>query len=449
MTEVPYLILQVELTFEGKRSTGMSADLLPPKWFTKDPQSDFQSEDLPQMLEVITHAADCSVNGARHSSFFRWWQELYSNQADWASENKIAPLLANFGISLIERAVLDAICRASGTTIHRFLYQNRGEIELGVLRSNLQGMRPSDVIVKQPSSRLLVRHTIGIGDPLSDSEIVAEERVDDLLPHSLIDNIRTYGLSYFKIKLSGDQERDHTRLHDIAKVLEAEVAQGARFTMDGNENFQNIDDFRAQYEFHLANPQLASFLERGLLLVEQPLHRDQALSESVRSSLVDWRAAPAIIIDESDADLLSLPRALELGYAGTSHKNCKGITKGILNAATIQHASELGHKKILTAEDLANLGPIALLQDLVIAASLGIPHIERNGHHYFNGLSGFPDAIQKQTIENHSDLFRRTTSRTAAVDIQEGQINISSLLTAPFGYTALDVAELTSLRDSF
>src|SRR2546425_7628044 len=38
--------------------------------------------------------------------------------------------------------------------------------------------------------------------------------------------------------------------------------------------------------------------------------------------------------------LESLPDALGLGYAGASHKNCKGIFKGIINRSE-EHTSEL------------------------------------------------------------------------------------------------------------
>ena len=41
----------------------------------------------------------------------------------------------------------------------------------------------------------------------------------------------------------------------------------------------------------------------------------------------------------------------------------------------------------MSGEDLANVGPVALLNDLTVMSSLGVNHVERNGHHYFSGLS--------------------------------------------------------------
>ncbi len=437
MSEVPHLFVQAEVTFNNVRSVGMSADLLPPKWFTKNPTSDYETKDLPEMLSVIRHAANHATSIKKAPTFFGWWRNLYRSQMKWAIKNEVAPLLASFGVSLIERAVLDAICRGSNSTIHQLLRENRFNIDLESVRPELKGISPSDVVVSQPSNHIHLRHTIGMGDPLTDAEIADEDRIDDGLPHSLVANIRAYGLTYFKIKLSGEEQKDRDRLVSIAKILSKEVTGRVQFTMDGNENYAHIEDFRDQFESHLSNPILKPFFMQGLLFVEQPLHRDFALDDSVQDALSNWSAAPPIIIDESDADLSSLPKALSLGYSGTSHKNCKGVIKGVINAATLMHARENGRNTILSGEDLANIGPIALLQDLAVVSAFGIKHVERNGHHYFAGLSQFPDAVQAQTLKNHSDLYQQADSGFVALNPQNGQLNVKSVTASPFGMQEL------------
>src|SRR5437867_1156301 len=95
MTEVPHLFARTTVTVGGKSSVGLSSEGLPPKWFTKNPATTFE-QDLPEMLEVISHAAKLSERIARSSvSFFDFWQELYRQQSDWANARHIAPLLAN------------------------------------------------------------------------------------------------------------------------------------------------------------------------------------------------------------------------------------------------------------------------------------------------------------------------------------------------------------------
>jgi len=102
-------------------------------------------------------------------------------------------------------------------------------------------------------------------------------------------------------------------------------------------------------------------------------------SDDPVAALRAWPDRPRLIIDESDGALGDLPRALALGYAGTSHKNCKGIVKGIANACLLEKRRRSGERVVLTGEDLCNLGPVALLQDLAMTALLGIEHVERNG----------------------------------------------------------------------
>jgi hypothetical protein len=60
---------------------------------------------------------------------------------------------------------------------------------------------------------------------------------------------------------------------------------------------------------------------------------------------------------------------------------------------------------ILSGEDPTNIGPVALMQDLAVMATLGIEHVERNGHHYFAGLSAFPGDIQQAVISAHPNLY--------------------------------------------
>ena len=53
---VPHLFLRLEARIGGASVVGLAADGLPPKWFTKDPDTSV-SEDLEEMLCVIRNAA--------------------------------------------------------------------------------------------------------------------------------------------------------------------------------------------------------------------------------------------------------------------------------------------------------------------------------------------------------------------------------------------------------
>jgi len=64
-------------------------------------------------------------------------------------------------------------------------------------------------------------------------------------------------------------------------------------TLDGNENFKSVQAFRDFWEDVLGDPKLAS-LRRGLLFVEQPFHRDLALSDEIGAMAERWPARPPI-----------------------------------------------------------------------------------------------------------------------------------------------------------
>jgi hypothetical protein len=175
-----------------------------------------------------------------------------------------------------------------------------------------------------------------------------------------------------------------------------------------------------------------------LLWVEQPLHRDKALAATVEDELSDWADAPAMIIDESDGSMGDGQKALRLGYSGMSHKNCKGILKGLANAALVHHHRRLHPKKdfILSAEDLCIAGPVALMQDLAMHALLGTTHVERNGHHYFRGLTPYPEAMAAQTAQAHPDMYETNADGLATLKIVDGALSLKSVNEASFGYGA-------------
>ena len=173
---------------------------------------------------------------------------------------------------------------------------------------------------------------------------------------------------------------------------------------------------------------------KHLLFVEQPLHRDAALQANVGELFARWPNRPPTIIDESDGTLASLPVALSRGYVGTSHKNCKGVFKGIGNRCLLaqKERDNPGAKWIMSGEDLGSIGPVAVIQDLAVASTLGVHSVERNGHHYFPGLSMFSKEIQQQVLAAHPGLYKPSAAGWPMLDIQEGILDVASLTSTPW-----------------
>ncbi len=451
MTALPHVFLQARVEADGREADGIAAESLAPKWFTKLPDSS-TAQDIAEMLDVVQAACFHAQTVGPAGSVFDLWQAIYQAQAAWAARTGYPPLLWAFGVSLVERAIIDGFCRATGTTFAHTVRANSLGMRLRDLQPELAGHTPADLLPVKPLERIVVRHTIGLIDPLTDDEISPADRVDDGLPQSLSASIQAYGLTHFKIKIGGDIDADRARLQRIAGLLD-ERNVDYRYTLDGNETYHNAAAFRALWDGLAADPALRTFLQR-LLFVEQPFHRDMALSPEVGAALRAWRERPPIIIDESDGELSSARAALESGYVGTSHKNCKGIFKGIANTCLIRHRQrqEPGKLRIISGEDLCNLGPVALLEDLAVLATLGIEHAERNGHHYFAGLSMLPDDVQTQMLAAHADLYHLHTTPNGGsfptLAIENGSIAVGSVTAAPFGSSVdLDSSRFTPLAE--
>ncbi len=430
MTHLPHLFLRLTFRFDGAIQKGISADHLPPKWFTKDPKKD-PLEEIDDMLRVIQKACELA-QGITSGSVFSFWHELYQLQDAWATENRIPPLLAHFGTSLIERALIDAFCRNQGKNFAKLLHENAFGIRWGSIRPELKGKDPRDLL-SPPLETITIRHTVGMADSLTEEEIDEEDLIEDGLPQSLEGCIQFYGVKHFKIKMNGHLRQDIERLNTIEKLFRRLNLEDFAFTLDGNEQFKDVSSFREFWNSLQGNQRMKAFFT-NLIFVEQPFHRDQALTQPVGDALKSWKDAPPVIIDESDATLDSTFNALQLGYRGTSHKNCKGVFKGIINRAVINHRNKQAgsNKFLMSGEDLANIGPVANHMDLVVQACLGNGSVERNGHHYFKGLSVFDSSIQENALESFPSLYRKSDDYVR-LNIKNGYLKIGELLETPFG----------------
>ena len=431
MTDVPQVILDAEFELGGARHRGLAADLLPPKWFTKDPARGL-ADEIDEMLLVIRtalqHAKDLQAPTA-----FGFWRQLDAAQSAWGAARRLPPLLTGFGTSFVERALLHALCRAHGATLSSALRGGLAGVEPGVVAPELRGTTPADFLPATPPAEVFARHTVGLSDPITAADLAPGERVDDGLPQTLEEVIRDYGQRHFKIKVNGELARDRERLARMARVITAGTGGEFAFSLDGNESFRDVASFRDYFRALRGEPALATLWPR-LLYVEQPWHRDVALSPAIGELARNWPERPPVIIDESDAETASLPAALALGYAGTSHKNCKGVMKSVINAGLLARRRAAGLAAVLSGEDLANVGPLSTLQDLAAQAALGVTSVERNGHHYFQGLAQFPAALQEHALRQHPDLYSRDENGGwPRLILRDGRLQLGSVNAAPFG----------------
>ncbi|MDQ8187689.1 enolase C-terminal domain-like protein [Pelagicoccus sp. SDUM812002] len=425
---------------------GMASDLLPPRWFKKDPDQSPDSE-IQEMKSVLLHAIEAAQELETETPF-AFWDQLHRLQLEWAEQKGIPPLLANFGTTFVERALLDAFARFHQKPLCKLISHKKLTLELGTLHPELYGLSPVDLLPKTPLPRIQARHTVGFGDPLEERDIAADNRVADPLPQSLEAAIEHYGLTQFKVKINGRLDDDLARLRALAKIFERLCPQGYALSLDGNEQFSDWPQFAAFWAQARASPELHPLLE-NVLFIEQPLSRSAALSSSEIGQLPDGNETPPVIIDESDDGPETFRRALACGYRGVSHKNCKGVFKGIANRCLIEHRNQTSDTHLMmSGEDLCNIGPVAVLQDLTLQSLLGNASVERNGHHYFYGLSPFPTAVQSLLAERHPELFQSAIDGSACLQIHCGEIPTAHLHHLPFGtgFTPEELSEALGLE---
>ncbi|MEI6201914.1 MAG: mandelate racemase, partial [Enhydrobacter sp.] len=327
-----------------------------------------------------------------------------------------------------DRAILDAVGKATGQSFAQMIASNvpgiaatdlTPDIKDAELQSFLKGLKPG--------ASIDMRHTVGLVDPLTAADRPAAERVNDGLPETLEEVVSYYKGRYYKLKVGGNVTADLERLTKIASVLD-KGAGDYRCTFDGNEQYDDVDGIVELWRKVEETPALARMV-KSTLFIEQPIKRQSALSRPV-TALAKYRP---VIIDESDGELSTFPEALKLGYAGVSTKNCKGFYKSILNASRV---AKLGAGHFMSAEDLTTQPGVSVQQDLALVSLLGLTHVERNAHHFIDGMSGVSEAEQASFLAAHPTLYDRQAGKPVRLKVQGGKINLTSLGCAGFAVGA-------------
>ena len=425
LTEAPQAFVRARIRLDDAREGwGAGAELLVPKWFDKNPALS-NEDNCEQLRQALRLAREAYLDGTARTAFGHFaahLDEVFSHGA----RHELNRLVASFGPAQLDRAILDAFCRLQRMSFYEAIQGNLVGIKPGDIAPELDGFDMDAFLARlQPAPTIEARHTVGLLDAIAGHP----RQVDDGLPESLEEVVAAYGHTWFKLKVGGNLDDDIARLIEIAAVLDA-CGRRYRVSLDGNEQYDSLDALRALFARTKAMPGL-SRLVAAIAFIEQPINRKLALDRDVLSLA---RTTP-VIIDESDADLDAFPRAKALGYSGVSSKMCKGLYKSIINSARCALWNRKGARYFMTAEDLTTQAGVAVQQDIALANLLGITHIERNGHHYVNGMAGLPAVEQAAFLAAHPDLYVRSHD-TARLRIGNGQLAIGSLACVGFATRA-------------
>jgi hypothetical protein len=416
---------------DGRTQTGVAAESLGAKWFDKNPVlTDAQNHD--QLRQSLQIAVDLYRSRGLDTPF-GLFAAVYPQQDAEARALGLNPLVASYGPALLDRAILDALGRALGAAFPDLVRSNLAGIIATALTPDLSDFDlPAFLAELRLRDAVSVRHTVGLADPISAADQRLADRVNDGLPETLEEVVRHYRGRFYKLKVGGDVDADLERLTQIASVLDRDAGD-YRVTFDGNEQYDDVEGITELWRRMRETPPLRRLVE-AVLYIEQPIKRSVALSRSVAALA---RACP-VIIDESDAELSSFPTAVPLGYTGVSSKLCKGLYKSILNAARVKVLNRAAGRTayFLCAEDLTVWPGVSLQQDTALVSLLGLAHVERNAHHFIDGMSFAPEHEQEAFAAAHPDLYERAASGPVRLRIREGRIATGSLACAGFAVGA-------------
>jgi hypothetical protein len=422
VTRAPQAFVRARIRLAGAargESEGVAAELMIPKWFDKSPQKS-NAENVADLRKALSAAADAYTSDRSSRSAFDHAAAHYRSLLAAGEAVGLNALASGYGPSLVDRAILDALCRSLGVTFSAAIQANAPGIDAS-LTPDLAGVDLNRFLDGlEPKQSIAARHTVGMLDPIANGE--ARDNKDDGLPETLEQVIARYGNRYFKLKLNGDPESDVCRLVSIAAILDR--LPEYIVTLDGNEQFADATTIGEFWQRVTATPALAK-LAAATLYLEQPLARVAAMNTDVTEAA---RAKP-LLIDESDATLDAFPAARTLGYSGVSSKSCKGIYKSLLNAARCALWNRsTPDRYFISGEDLTMQAGIAVQQDLALAGILGLAHVERNGHHYVNGFAGQgADAAEQQRfLSAHPDLYESSYG-SVRLKVRAGSIDLGSL----------------------
>jgi hypothetical protein len=418
VTEGIQAVIRVRISLpDGRSCQGVAAEALAAKWFEKSPEFT-DAQNLDQLRQSLDIAID-HYKAFGRATPFSLFAGTYREQQKRGASLRLNPLVASYGPALLDRAILDALGKATGNSFAQMIAQNMPGISATDLTPDIDQLELATFLAAlKPAPSIELRHTVGLVDPLTAADRTPMERINDGLPETLEEVVSYYRGRYYKLKVAGDIKADLERLARIAAVLDARLPD-YRATLDGNEQYDDVHGIVELWRKATETPKLAR-LVKSTLFIEQPIKRTAALERSVEP-LAKLRP---VIIDESDAELSSFPTALQLGYTGVSSKNCKGFYKSILNASRV---AKLGPGYFMSAEDLTTLPGVSVQQDLALVSLLGMTHVERNAHHFVDGMSFASEFEQRAFVRAHPDLYEKKDGHPARLKVPGGKIALGSL----------------------
>ena len=243
------------------------------------------------------------------------------------------------------------------------------------LGNDFRGEYLDQYILKKPTARIMMYHSVGASDPLTSSDL--KHKIGDGLPETLGEWIKYSGVLAIKIKLTGsDLAADAERVAAIDRVTtETQTARGVKewiYSLDFNEKCPSQ---QALLEFIRDLKDKAPLAFSRVQYIEQPTARDLAANR--QNVMFEAAKLKPVVIDESLTDQDALVLAREMGYTGVALKACKGQSQSLLMAAAAQK-----YKMFRSVQDLTCPGAALIHSAGLASHTPGNAAIEANAREY-------------------------------------------------------------------
>ncbi len=154
---------------DGNSSFGCSADRLSVRWLDKRPGRS-KGKKLRELVALVKRASEIYLAEPKFESPFSKWLACHPQIMAEGQKNNQEDLTSTFASALLERAVIDGVCRLARKPFFRMLREDKLGFRPGRVHKQLKELRINDWLPEKPRTDINVRHTIGIFDPLTDED---------------------------------------------------------------------------------------------------------------------------------------------------------------------------------------------------------------------------------------------------------------------------------------
>src|ERR1700704_5570467 len=157
----PQMVVRVEIEVEGKGSaTGASAEFLVPKWFDKRPHLS-PEQTVSELRRSLLIARELYLAHSGFETAFGLHAACIGAQIQACAREDIPPLAAAYGPAEIDKAILDALLRATGTNFFDGMAGNIAGLDARLSRDLSDADISRFLAGRQRLERVAIRPTVG------------------------------------------------------------------------------------------------------------------------------------------------------------------------------------------------------------------------------------------------------------------------------------------------